>query len=63
MRAAGESAHEVAKTAKEMASFAESYKNPFFNAMVTYTEILPVGLLISIITAAILRRRNTNVNA
>ena len=56
MRKAGESAAAIEKKRVEMAEFGENYKNPFFNIMVTSTEILPVGLLISLISAAILRR-------
>lgn len=59
MQKAGESAAEIEKKRIEMAEFGENYKNPFFNAMVTSTEILPVGLLISLISAAILRRKST----
>jgi hypothetical protein len=33
------------------------YENPFFNAMVTYMEILPVGLVVSLITALVMMKR------
>jgi ABC-type sugar transport system permease subunit len=56
MKAKGASAKEIEMQVKEMASFNELYKNPFFNAMVTYVEIVPVGIVISLIAAAILKR-------
>jgi Protein of unknown function (DUF4199) len=34
------------------------YNNPFFNAAVTFTEPFPVGLIITLVSALILRRRN-----
>lgn len=42
---------------KEMNEFKEQYKNPFFFALMTYAEILPVGLIVSLITALILKRK------
>ena len=45
-----------AKT-EEMAKYKEMYKNPVFFVLFTYMEILPVGLLISLITALILKRK------
>ncbi|HMG14568.1 MAG TPA: DUF4199 domain-containing protein, partial [Saprospiraceae bacterium] len=46
LKASGTSQIEIDKQVKEMASMATMYKNPFFNALITYTEILPVGLLV-----------------
>jgi hypothetical protein len=40
----------------EMKDFKEMYQNPLFNAMITYTEIMPPGLIISLISAAILKK-------
>lgn len=57
LRASGAPAAEIAAKEAELARFAELYKNPFFNAAVTFLEIFPVGLVVTLISAAILRRR------
>ena len=43
-------------TDKAMASMAY-YKNPVFRFAITVTEILPVGLIISLISAAVLKNK------
>jgi hypothetical protein len=58
LKASGASATEIAKQTKEMNDFAVMYKNPLFNALITYTEILPVGLIVTILCALILKRKN-----
>jgi hypothetical protein len=55
-RAGGVNQLELDKKAAEMASYRELYKNPIFVVLLTYLEILPVGLIISLITALFLRR-------
>ena len=57
LKAGGASQTEIDKQAKEMANFARMYKNPFFNAMMTYVEILPVGLIVTLISSLILKRK------
>ena len=57
LKASGASQIEIDKQTKEMASFGEMYKNPFFNAMMTYVEILPVGLVVTLISSFILKRK------
>ena len=57
LKASGASQIEIDKQTKEMASFGEMYKNPFFNAMMTYAEILPVGLIVTLISALVLKRK------
>jgi hypothetical protein len=57
LKASGASHAEIDKQTKEMADFARMYKNPFFNAMMTYVEILPVGLVVTLISSFILKRK------
>lgn len=44
---------------KEMREFGEMYKNPAVKIGFTYLEILPVGLVISLICAGILTRKSS----
>jgi len=57
LKANGASQLEIDKETKEMANFARMYKNPFFNAMMSYVEILPVGLVVTLISSLILKRK------
>lgn len=57
LRASGASQAEVDKKTAEMQKFAELYKNPVVNSAMTFLEPLPVGLVMALISAAILRRR------
>jgi|SRR5687768_8689668 len=57
MRAEGAPAEEIAATEKQMASFKEWYKNPFLNVGITFLEVFPVGLIVTLVSAAILRRK------
>lgn len=57
LKASGANQIEIDKEAKEMANFGRMYKNPFFNAMMTYVEILPVGLIVTLISSLILKRK------
>jgi hypothetical protein len=54
-RAKGASAAEVQALAAKMDEFREQYVNPFFRLPVTFIEIFPVGLVVSLISAALLR--------
>ena len=45
-----------AKTA-EMASFKEMYKNPLFAILISYFEVLPIGVLVALISALILKKK------
>lgn len=57
LKASGASQVEIVKQTKEMANFSEMYKNPIINALFTYLEILPVGLIITLISSLILKRK------
>ena len=60
MEKKGEPKAEIEAKRIEMAKFAENYKNPFFAGIVTYVEILPLSLIISLVSAAALRRKDKN---
>ena len=59
LKADGASQVEIDKQTKEMADFAAMFKNPFFTAIMTYVEILPVGLVVTLISSLILKRKRT----
>jgi hypothetical protein len=48
---------ELDKTVKEMDGMKEMYKNPFIRFGMTLMEIFPVGVIVTIISAAILRKK------
>jgi len=52
---AGISPEDLVKLRAEMASYVEIYANPLSRMAMTFVEIFPVGLLVSLISAAILR--------
>jgi uncharacterized membrane protein len=58
-KANGASAAELAKMTKELATNQELYKNPVMVVLFTYMEILPVGILVSLVAALILKRKPT----
>ncbi len=59
----GADPEKIAATRAEMAEFGEHYKNFFIRFGFTVMEILPVGLLISLATAAIVRKRSGSQGA
>jgi len=60
------SGFDAAKTAARVAEiqrFQRFYQNPFVNMAYTFMEPLPVGLIITLISAALLRRKNPRAPA
>ena len=56
-KASGASDAAVQAKIQEMNKFKEQYKNPFFNVAMTFIEPFPVGLVITLISAGILRKK------
>jgi len=54
-RDAGASEAEIARYLAEMETLAANYENPFFRLPVTFLEIVPVGIVVALVSAAILR--------
>lgn len=57
LREKGTPAEEIEKTIVEMDGFKEMYKNPLIRFGFTLMEILPVGIIVTLVSAAILRRK------
>ena len=55
-KTSGMSQAKIDATIKQMAGYREMYKNPLFFTLLTYAEILPVGIVISLIAALILKK-------
>jgi len=55
-QAEGLSGAELDTLVEEMETMKQSYANPLFRLPITFLEIFPVGLLITLISAALLRR-------
>lgn len=56
-KAKGETAAELAKTTVEANEFKVQYKNPLYRIFMTYVEILPLGIIITLISALILKKK------
>lgn len=56
-RADGASQEKIDAKIAEMQHFKEMYENPFYNAALTFTEPFPVGLVIALVCAGILRKK------
>ena len=57
LQSSGMSATEVAGKTKEMEQATEMYKNPVLKILMTLAEILPVGLVVTLISSFILKRK------
>ena len=55
-RANGASAEALAKLSAEMETFKVQYANPMFRLPMVFAEIFPVGVLVSLVSAGLLRR-------
>jgi hypothetical protein len=62
-RADGQSAAELAELSASMERFKVWYRNPFFNVGMTFLEVFPVGLVMTLVSAAILRRKGNGATA
>lgn len=58
-RESGATQAEIDQQRTEMNDFKEMYKNPLVRWGVSLIEVFPVGLLVTLISAAILRRKET----
>jgi uncharacterized protein DUF4199 len=57
MQAGGASAAAIREKTAELADLAKHYTNPLYNSAITFMEVFPVGLIVTLVSAAILRRK------
>jgi hypothetical protein len=57
LRASGASPARVQAKLQEVAKYKEMYKNPLLNAALTFIDPFPIGLVMTLISAAALRRK------
>jgi hypothetical protein len=57
LRASGASSAAIEARLQHVAKYKEMYKNPLLNAALTFIEPFPIGLVITLISAAVLRRK------
>lgn len=57
----GASQAEINDKIKELADYREWYKNPVFVILLTYMEVFPIGLAISLISALLLKRKTSKL--
>ena len=57
-KSTGASQQKIDQTAHEAEQFVRNYHNPAYNVAMTFIEVFPVFLLITLLSAAILRRKS-----
>jgi Protein of unknown function (DUF4199) len=57
MQASGATAAAIQEKSAEIAKLKVMYKNPLYNAAMTFIEPFPVGLVITLFSAAVLRKK------
>ncbi len=55
LKADGASPEKIATVTAEMARWAELYRNPLIRIPITFSEVLPIGVLVTGVSAALLR--------
>lgn len=60
-RAAGASQQSLDQTARQMAEFKKMYDNPLINAAFTFVEPFPIGLVVTLVSAAVLKKKKPAV--
>ena len=57
LKASGASPTAVEAQLQQLKKFKEQYENPLFNSLMTFIEPFPIGLAITLISAAVLRKK------
>jgi hypothetical protein len=62
-KASGATQQQIDQKVQEAKQFKEMYKNPVYNVAMTFLEPFPVGLAVTLLSAAILRRKADGATA
>jgi hypothetical protein len=62
-KATGASQQKIDETAREAEQFVRNYHKPLYNISMTFLEVFPVFLLITLLSAAILRKKPASAPA
>lgn len=62
-KTSGASQQKIEETTRQAEQFVRNYHNPAYNIGMTFLEVFPVFLLITLFSAAILRRKSVPVSA
>jgi hypothetical protein len=62
-KSSGASQQKIDQTVREAEQFRRNYHNPVYNIGMTFLEVFPVFLLITLLSAAILRRKSVPLEA
>ncbi len=54
----GATASELLAKTEEMEQFKEMYKSPFYVIIISYAEVLPIGLVVAFISSLILKKKS-----
>jgi Protein of unknown function (DUF4199) len=62
-KASGASPEKIEQATQEARQFKEMYNNPVMNVAVTFAEVFPIGLCVTLLSAAILRKKAVSAAA
>jgi hypothetical protein len=57
LKASGASSSAIQEQLQQLKDYKKMYDNPFLNAAVTFIEPFPIGLLMTLLSAAVLRKK------
>lgn len=63
VKSSGASQEKIEKTTREAQQFKQMYNNPSINVALTFGEVFPIGLGVTLLSAAVLRKKSANVTA
>jgi len=62
-KSSGNSQEKIEKMTREAQQFKQMYNNPAINVVLTFAEVFPIGLGVTLLSAAILRKKSASAAA